>query len=31
MDNIFLVFGLACFSWYLTKLIFWLDEPTKEK
>ena len=27
MENFFLLFGVAAFSWQLCKFIFWLDEP----
>ena len=27
MENFFILLGVASFSWYLCKLIFWLDTP----
>jgi hypothetical protein len=31
METFFLYFGVASFSWYLTKFLFWLDEPNNHK
>ena len=31
METFFLYFGVVSFSWYLTKFIFWLDEPGNHK
>ena len=27
MENFFILFGVASFSWYLCKFIFWIDNP----
>ena len=31
MENFFLLFGIFSFSCYITKFLFWLDEPPKHK
>ena len=31
MENFFLLFGVASFSWYLCTFIFWLDKPNHSK
>ena len=31
MNTFFLFFGVASFSWYVCKFLFWLEEPVNKK
>ncbi len=31
METFFLLFGVFSFSWYITKFLFWLEEPPKRR